>query len=430
MSRGPRISRWPVAAVWLVTRGGLVWLLMTRENSVFGDVDYYRESLDALGAQGLANTLVEYPVPGVALVALPYVVVNLLGHLAWYSAMVAGLAIATDVAFLGMLVRARNWGHHDHVWKGITPAEWVWLLGVPALGATSYARFDLVPGILVGVAVLYAAHRPGFAGVMAACATSLKYWPAMVLPALLAPRASRKRVLTAVAATGGLLAFASLAVGGWARLFSPFTWQGDRGLQIESIAGTPEMVAWAIWHRPWHTRYTTYNAWEVFGPGTHLLVGLCRVASLLLVVALGYLWWQAWRRLTRPDGDEVVDAVIWLSLASVTGFVVTSKVFSPQYLLWMLPAAAAGLAVLHNVESWWRLCRWAGVLVFTMAITQPIFPLWYGPLLDHEPWTLPMVALLTLRNTLVLWLAVQALLEARRVLLTAHDAPAAPGVMV
>ena len=420
VSRVPWRTTWPVALVWLATRGGLVWLLMDREHSVLGDVRYYRDSLALMGVNGLDQTLVEYPVPGVALVAFPYAIVKLLGHISWYSAVVSGLAVATDAAFIGMLVRARAWGRHDHLWRGITPAEWVWLLGVPALGATTYARFDLVPGILVGVAVLYAGHRPAFAGIMAACATSLKYWPAMVLPALAAPRRSRTRVLAAVAGAGSVLAVGSLAVGGWSRLFSPFTWQGDRGLQIESIAGTPAMVAWALFKRPWHDSYTDYNAWEIFGPGVHLLEWVSRIGTIVVVAALGWLWWQAWRHLDHPRDDEVVDAVVWLVLAAVTAFIVTSKVFSPQYLLWALPAAAGGLAVAHNPDTWRRLLRWSALLVLAMAMTQVFFPLWYGPLLHHNGWSVPTVALLALRNLIVLGLCAAAFRESWRVLHTAH----------
>lgn len=414
------IPRWPVWLVWLVTRAGVLVLLATFQDSVLGDLEYYRDSLAALGDKGLDQTLIEYPAPGVALVAIPYAILEWFGRMEWYTTVVPALAVITDGMFLGLLVRARRWGRHDHVWRGLTPAEWVWLLGVPALGATTYARFDLVPGILVGVAVLYAAHRPAFAGMMAAIATSLKYWPALALPAIAAPRRSRMGVLASVAATGGVLALGSVLVGGWHRLFSPFTWQGDRGIQIESIAGTPGMVLWAIFEDPWRTSNTPYNAWEVFGPGVALLEQGTRVLTLVLVLVLGWLWWQAWRHLDHPDDDEVVDAVAWLVLAAVLGFVVSSKVFSPQYLLWALPCAAAGLAVLHNAESWRRMMRWSAVLLVAIAITQPIYPVFYGSLMRHGDWSIPLVALLALRNVLVVWLMVTAFRESWRVLHTAH----------
>lgn len=420
MARSVGLPRWPALLVWACTRAILVALLATRESGVIGDLRYYADSLHALDTQGVANTLVEYPVPGLALVAFPYAVVDWLGHLELYTRLVPALAILTDLAFLGLLMRARRWGRHDHTRWQITPAEWMWLLGVPALGATAYARFDLVPGVLVGIAVLYAAHRPAFAGAVAACATSLKYWPAMVLPAVAAPRQSRLRALAGIAVAGGVLAVGSLIAGGWDRLFSPFTWQGDRGLQVESIAGTPAMIAWAVSDAPWHVSFTEHNAVEIAGPMVDGLEWVCRLATIVVALALGRLWWTAWRHLEGPQDDEVVDAMVWIALAAVLGFVVTSKVFSPQYLLWALPAAAAGLAILHHADTWRRLAKWSAWLLLATGMTHIFFPLYYGGLAEYTGWTPATVALLAARNLIIVGLFVSAYREAWRVLHTTH----------
>lgn len=407
-------ARWPVGVAWLLTRAAVVWLLCTRERSVVGDVEYYQRSLEGISAVGVAHTLVEYPVPALGLLALPWGLLELLGRADDYVAVVAALALVTDAAYMVLLVHARRWSRHDHMRLGITPAEWLWLLAVPAMGATTYARFDLTPGVLVGVAVLYAAHRPAFAGMVAAVATGLKYWPVLVVPALAAPRDSRRKVLLAVAACGGLLALASLVAGGWARLFTPFTWQGDRGLQIESVAATPAMIGWALGPEPWSSAYTQHNAWEIFGPGVWLLLQISRAATIGLAVLLGLLFLRAWRRLHDPEDPGATDAVVWICLTAVSGFVVTSKVFSPQYLLWLLPAAAAGLLVVREAATWRRLLRWAAALLLAAALTHPFFPLWYGPLLHHDGLTIPMVTLLALRNAIVLALFVAAAREAWR----------------
>jgi hypothetical protein len=420
MTANVGLPRWPALLVWLGTRALLIWLLAQREHSVIGDLRYYADSLHDLHAQGVANTLVEYPVPGFALVALPYALLDQLGHVDKYTTLVPALAVLTDLAFLGMLMRARRWGRHDHSRWSVTAAEWVWLIGVPALGATAYARFDLMPGILVGVAVLYAAHRPAFAGVMAACATSLKYWPAMVLPAVAAPRQSRLRVLAGIAVAGGVLAIGSFLAGGWDRLFSPFTWQGDRGLQVESISSTPLMIIWSFAGHPWHVGNTPHNAVEIMGPGVSALEWVCRLATIVVALGLGWVWWTAWRHLEHPGDDEVVDAVVWMALAAVLGFVVTSKVFSPQYLLWALPAAAAGLAVLHDAETWRRLAKWSAWLVLACGMTHVFFPLYYGGLAYHTGWSIATVALLAARNLIIVCLFVAAFREAWRVLHTTH----------
>jgi hypothetical protein len=58
-----------VALAWLVSRAFVLWLLLDRHAWVRGDVDYFAGSLAAVPDAGLAHTLVEYPLPGVVVVA-------------------------------------------------------------------------------------------------------------------------------------------------------------------------------------------------------------------------------------------------------------------------------------------------------------------------------------------------------------------------
>lgn len=412
-----------LAWLWLVTRAGVIILLLTWERSVLGDVDYYARSLDGLADRGLADVLIEYPVPGVVLVALPWLVTELFGRPDYYATVLVAFALATDGAFLGLLRRAGRWGRPGTAWWGVSLGEWAWLLAVPLLGATAYARFDLLPGILCGCAILYSAHRPGVATALAAVATGLKYWPAPFLAALAVSRVARLRAIAVTAAVGGLLALGSASLAGWWRLVSPLVWQSDRGLQIESVAATPAMIGFAADPETFTTVFTEHNAFEVFGPSVAGLLTVGEIATAVLVLVLGWHWWRSWQVLSDRSRDGV-DVVVWLCLAATTGYIVTSKVFSPQYLLWILPSAVAGLVVLRGDDSWRRLLRWTVLLLAATALTQLVFPLAYGPLIDHRPLTGAVVALLTVRNALMVWLAVVAFAEVRRCL--ARAATSAP----
>ncbi len=387
-------------AAWVVTRGLVLWLYLDRHSWVTGDIDYFARSLAAVPDEGLARTLVEYPLPGVLVVALPWLLVTMLDAPEAYAEAVLVLSMAADAAFLFLLARFGGAGRRA--------AVVVWLLAVPLLGATAYARFDLVPGVLAGTALLLLPVHPRAAAGAGALATGFKLWPALVLPALAAPAATRRAVLTVVGLVGGVLAVASLVVAGWGRLVSPLTWQSERGLQIESVAATPAMVGWAAFPDRYMVVFTQHNAFEVLGPATGLLVRLSEAAMLMLAAALVWLWAAAWRR-----GQAVsARSVAWLALAAVSAFVVTSKVLSPQYLLWLLPLAAAATAVAGSVA----LRAWTALLLVATAATQVVFPELYSYVVAPGDLTGVAVLVLATRNLLLVALTAWAGVMAVRTL--------------
>ena len=394
--------RWTTTMlVWLVSRGLVLWLLLGPHSWVAGDAEYFSRSLDRVGAVGLGHVLVEYPLPAVGLLAIPKLLVELSGHPGSYAALVCVMAVLTDAGFTALLHGADR--RHPRPW-GLG----VWLLAVPLLGATGYARFDLAPGVLVGAALLLVLSRPRLAGVVAAVATGLKLWPLVILPVLAARGGARWPVVRAFAGTGMLLAGVSLLLGGWSRLVSPLVWQADRGLQIESVLATPAMLRWRG-QDTFTVGYTDHNAFEVFGPGVPLLLVGTQVLGVLLVAGLAALWWRAWRLEDRLTAE----AMTWVVLAAVTGLMVSSKVLSPQYLLWLLPAAAAGLALAGARP---RLIGWCAVLLVTTGLTQLVFPVLYGGLIARGPESGVAIVVLTLRNVLLVGLTAGAWWQAWRTL--------------
>ena len=389
-----------MVVAWLATRALLVWLLLGPQEWVSGDVSYFDASLAAVGVSGLSGTLVEYPLPAVGVLALPWLVAQLVEQVAGvdgaYGVLLMVAAGLTDLAFTVLLARAG---------RGALPVL-AWLLAVPLLGATAYARFDLLPGVLCGVAVLLVARHPRTAAACVAVATGIKLWPALVVPPLLAVARPRRAATIVLAGTGLALAAASVVLGGWGRLVSPLTYQTDRGLQIESVLATPAMLGW--WHDParWVVAYAPSKSYEVSGPMVDVLLGVSTLLSVWLVVGLVVGWGRLWQVRDRVTGRTA----LWLALAAVLGFVVAGKVLSPQYLLWVLPAAAAGLAVADS-----RLLRaWTAGLLLAAGLTQVVFPAYYGEITLRGDRVGLAVGALALRNVVVLVLLVVAAVAAYR----------------
>lgn len=378
------------AVVWVATRAFLLWLLAGPQEWVIGDVAYFDVSMLSLPSIGLAHTLVEYPLPAVAVVGLPWELAHRLGDGGAYGSLMKGIAVLVDLSFTLLLART-----------GRKPlATWAWILGVPLLGATAYARFDLFPGVLTGTAVLLLATRPKVAAGCVAVATAIKYWPVLTIPPLLARARPRAPAVAVVAAVGVVLAGATVLLAGWERLLTPMSYQGDRGLQIESVLGTPAMIAWLLHPVQWLVVYAPSKSYEVVGPGVEGLLVASRALTFAYVVALALAWWRLWVLRDRLSPATMV----WLVLSAVTGFVVVGKVYSPQYLLWLLPVAAAGLAVADSA----RLRGWTAGLLVAAGLTQLVFPMYYGEitLQGDRPWlaVLPLVA----RNLITVLLLVTA----------------------
>ena len=122
-----------------------------------------------------------------------------------------------------------------------------WLLFVPLVGPLSYVRFDMLPG---GPGRRRAARRPAPTLGHRRADRAGRGDQALARPADpgLPRRQARPPAGRASPSWSSASAWPpiSLLAGGMTRLFSPLTWQSDRGLQIESIWSIPLMVARAV----------------------------------------------------------------------------------------------------------------------------------------------------------------------------------------
>jgi Glycosyltransferase family 87 len=394
--------RWIVRG-WLVSRV-LTFLILIPEQNIRGDVRYYGRQLEALfGPTPVTEVLREYPAPALAVFVPPWWAAA--SNKAAYLVTFVLLMVAIDIAFTAGLWRASG--------RRPTPGVRVWLVLVPCLGPLTFTRFDLVSAALAGAALLaLAARRPLGAGLLAAAGAAVKLWPAALLPALLLHRGRRgdgSRVLAGFAGLGAVAIVATLAGGGTTRLLSPLTWQGERGLQIETIWAVPLLWGRTFSPETWSTPYTRFFAFQVEGPGAAALTTLSTVATVAALGLLCWLWWRA-ARTGVPAGLPLVGL---LAIAAACLLILPNRTLSPQYLLWIGGLLAALGAVAPDEPLLPRLNL---LVVLTCLLTQVLYPLGYG-MLTGPHWSNAIgAALLTARNGLLL--AIAALVITRVVRLT------------
>ncbi|GLF93425.1 glycosyltransferase family 87 protein [Streptomyces yaizuensis] len=366
----------PIAAVWTVTRLGMLALLLIDrigDTGVAGEVHgLYRGWYGQL-AQGsfpLGDATWQYP-PGAAVVflspaALPW--------LSYFQAFVA-LVLLADALVTFVLARA---GRHG---------AWLWVCGLPLLLNLPLARYDVPVTAVAVVALLALRHRPHLAGALAGIGAMIKVWPLLTL---VGTRRGRSTLIVwgSAAASAGVLL--GMLLTGFSHPLDFLRQQSARGVQIESLGGTALLLA-RKWGWPGETVFQ-YGAFELTGPY------VAGVARLSLALSLGALCWLVLWRLGARRWNPAVpyDA----AFTAVLLFTVTSRVISPQYLIWLLGLAAVCLTSRYTV-----LRPVAALMLPAAALSALVFPLMYDEVVAGT--TLGCL-LMVLRNGLLLGAALLA----------------------
>lgn len=382
-------SGWLLALCWLVTRAWTFRRWVLHFTGISGDPRYYDRQLSI---PGIDNQLHEYPVP----------VVWVLRLVRWCAAgqtdyFVAALAVVMALLDLGFTLLLWQQAHRR--------AAWYWTLFTTCMGSLLWFRFDVLPAVIVGAALLLMIRSPRASGALVGLGTAIKLWPALVvLPLISRDRDGRRRV-AGFAGTGAVIALLALAEAGWTRLVSPLTWQGDRGLQVESFtAGILAFLDSRDAQPRWSIELTPFNAYEIFGPHVDTMLqvsSLLMVAAGLLALALGL---RAWQRGTALDPYLAAMSTV----AVIAAFITANKTFSPQYMFWL----GAPLAVLVSQARTTTEQARAAVLclegLVAAVLTQVVYPDHYSQLIFGTHPDISIALALGARNLLCLMITLQA----------------------
>lgn len=331
----------------------------------------------------------QYP-PGAAAVLVSPALLPFLG----YAAAFFWLALLADAAVFGALL-------YDSRRSGRLAGVWVWVAGVTLLGPIVYARYDVMVTAVGVAALLLLPRRPRLAGVLAGVGALLKVWPLLLL--IGAPRGgSARRAWLSAAGTAAILtaAFAATMPGA----FSFLTFQKDRGTEIESLGA---MVFHLGRHFGWHGEVTMhYGSMEFLGPHVHFVS-----AAALGLSVLAFGWLLLWRLRARTFTPATpYDAAFTALLV----FTTTSRVISPQYMVWLIGIGAVCMTLRGSVLRLPVLLTLIATLFTTLE-----FPIFFPHVVASDKWG---IALLALRNGLLI---TASLLACRRLWKSSTHPPAA-----
>ncbi|MFD9278299.1 glycosyltransferase 87 family protein [Streptomyces mirabilis] len=356
----------PLAAAWMATRALMLWLLAHDNLSVLGSGGVTREASHLYfrwyetlshGAYPVGDRLWQYP-PGAGPVLLSP---GLLPDLTYLQAFVALTLLADAVIALAL---ARAGSRPGRSLRGAA----LWTLSLPLLLHIPLARYDVQVTAFAVVSLLAMKRSPRAGGAFAALGALVKVWPALALIGTPRGRTTREAWTSAVLTAVTLLAVLATA---FSDPFDFLRQQGGRGVQIESLGGT---VLGFARHAGWpgSVRYQ-YGAMEFVGPYVHIVATLS-LALTAVSFALLLLWRVRARHWTAATPCDA-------ALAAVLMFTVTSRVISPQYMVWLLGLAAVCLTSRHTTQR-----PVAALVVAATAVSSVAYPALYGEVIDST-WT-------------------------------------------
>lgn len=303
----------------------------------------------------------------------------------------------------------------------IWPVLGIYTLCLVAIGPIVTGRFDLLPATLVLVA-LYAfiSGRNKTAWGFLALGAAAKLYPLVIVPlfALFMLRNRQyRRLAQGITIFGGVILALNLpfviidADGFWQFLSYHF----ERGLHSESSYGSVLLVGQMMGLMQLEADLT-YGSWNVISSLADALAkySFYITSAFLLSVYCLYARWL-WQKPKDEGGGVVLNngairQLLLFSLLAIFIMLLTSKVFSPQFLIWLCPLIP--LVIQRRLYN--------PLLLFLVAagISQYIYPHHYqefeyatlGPECGYQY----LIVLLFIRNLLILAITIQVFAVAFR----------------
>ncbi len=237
---------------------------------------------------------------------------------------------------------------------------WFYVLAGAAIGPVLLTRFDIFPTFFAVLALL-AIAKPVRSGVLLGIGALLKLWPGFLILAL--PRRGLAKGLSAMLIVGVVGISVAMLYGPYSMSF--MSGQGERGLQVESVGAIGYVIALMAGFDI--ETVFRFGSIEVDAAGAGLVATAITFVGFAIIATVG--WLRLTGRLERVAPADV-------ALALVLVLIATSRVFSPQFMVW-----AAGIAAVCLLNRRTLMRPIAGLILLVCVLGQVVYPLGYKSLL-------------------------------------------------
>jgi hypothetical protein len=279
---------------------------------------------------------------------------------------------------------------------------------IVAVGPIIVASYDIIPAVMTLVALyFFLEERNNWAWTFAGLGFMTKIFPAVIVPFFviyLWRRKEYKQIFYGVAILIALVAALSIP---WLVLNMKgysivLIYELQRGLHSETIYGSILLLGKVLGVGKLGGIYN-YGSWNLTSPLADILAQLSFYVTIALLL-FGYF--QYWRNSREKETTSDAANILKFSAVSIFLLIVSGKVLSMQYLVWLIP-------LLPFVRGRWQI---SVIAAFAVAgiFSQFIYPYNYQLFENFSP---PVIILMLFRNILLVACAVMLLLPREKTLM-------------